>query len=390
MAIFSCVNSQQPFSTIPRSKSGSSARPGIGTGSRPSNSNGPARVASARDLSGRPAGQIKLQKRARVSKAMIGGPSNFQHLTHMDKKDANRVRGSKEMAEITAALQLPHNSETNKENIADVHLQGLGSPIVLSQRPSSPATSPLIATEAPLNPLRSSEPIASATANAKRKAPPPVTQSIIKAAGLPAVQQSGPVPPLPNAVIQARQTNRRSMLPVKLDSQPQDLPATAAGHDAAAPVKGGQIITSDNRLAPPESIGNASMPPSNSFIQRTAISDIERILDAPPDGLPSSSEAAGQETLALPTAPGVPMPAYVPPASDERGTVRSTTYQNLAISPSMENVLSAAVTVEEKPSAPLETKEKRAGPLEYMTDSTKAKWDGQMQDIARQLREDAS
>jgi hypothetical protein len=55
----------------------------------------------------------------------------------------------------------------------------------------------------------------------------------------------------------------------------------------------------------------------------------------------------------------------------------------------MENVLSAAVTVEEKPSAPLETKEKRAGPLEYMTDSTKAKWDGQMQDIARQLREDA-
>ena len=31
----------------------------------------------------------------RVSKAMIGGPSNFQHLTHMDKSDANRVRGSK-------------------------------------------------------------------------------------------------------------------------------------------------------------------------------------------------------------------------------------------------------------------------------------------------------
>lgn len=321
---------------------------------------------------------------------MIGGPSNFQHLTHMDKSDATRVRNSKvctllgarstiltvifeqEMAEITAALKLPTEAHADKENVQlSESQQRTDRPESIGNMPSDRSHSPTAiapATDGALRPKRASMSVS----NAKRKAPPPVTQSIIKAAGLPAVQSTGAIPPVPDAAVVDRARARQPQAIVEEDrtadtSREPGLPSESEG--------GLTLPTTTDGL----------LPATNSFIQRTAISDIERLLVPGPDDLPTSSA----DTDYLAPALGAPMPAYVPPAS---GAVRSTTYQNLAISPSMENVLGAAVTVggdeqklEEEPA-----KEKRTGPLEYMTDTTKAKWDGQMEEIARQLREDTA
>lgn len=325
---------------------------------------------------------------------MIGGPSNFQHLTHMDKSDANRVRGSKvgcsgssvrsagahcrdlqEMAEITAALKLPPGNESEKSNELPTQAHQLAKEagaMPEASRASSP-TCGETDSNGPSKPKRASIAAGNASANGKRKAPPPVTQSIIKAAGLPMVQSAAAVPSLPSATIAARQNLRQPRANVEVQTvRPDD-----AGDIRAMPVRTSAAVsnTDMDRL---EALSVGQVPATNSSIQRSAIGDIERLLRPNLDGLPSSSADAAS----LPSAPGAPMPAYVPPVN---GVVRSSTYQDLAISPSMENVLSAAVTVEG--TGEQQPQEKRPGPLEYMTDTTKAKWDGQMEDIARQLRE---
>lgn len=224
-------------------------------------------------------------------------------------------------------------------------------------------------------------PVPAAGPVGRRKAPPPITPSIIKAAGLP----EGSATPPAGATIVPRTANRRSTLGLLAPSS----------ENATGPIQTRTSLDVPGASCPQD----PSLPPSNSTIQRGAISDIERLLDAPLDGLPAPSSldaASTEQSISAPKStglPGVPMPPPIPdePFTSRTGTVRSTTLQNLALSPSMEDMVSQAVIVEPAAQAEGHVAQAQAaeptGPLMYMTDSTKAKWDGKMEDIAQQLRD---
>ena len=325
---------------------------------------------------------------------MISKPRDFVHVTKMDKTDAARMRDSKVswavfttrfhvivvytadamppicqgMAEISAALRMTAGDLVQQDH-PDAHVRGQAN----KENTAVPITTEPAHQPTPIEQAKAEGgPLSAPGAVGRRKAPPPITPSIIKAAGLPEGSATFPA----GATVVPRTAKRRSTLasvPASNYTQPRTSLDVPVAQDA-------------------------SLPPSSSTIQRGAISDIERLLDAPLDGLPAAacSEAASPEeptTAHTNGLPGVPMPPPIPdePSTSRTGTVRSTTLQNLALSPSMEDMVSQAVIVE--PAAPDESHMAQpraaepAGPLMYMTDSTKAKWDGKMEDIAQQLRD---
>jgi hypothetical protein len=192
----------------------------------------------------------------------------------------------------------------------------------------------------------------------KRKAPPPITPSIIKAAGLP-----------PSLGTNAR-----------LNTSPtkNGLLAPTYGPRTSPPKNGVQRTSNDFAGV---NDGPHGIAPGASFERKGGLGD----LFTPMDGLPGSSGAPDHAAInSL--------------APRNQGPPRSTTLQDLALSESMENVAKHALGQSTTSTAshsntptgmPAQVRMSPSGPLDYMTDSTKIKWNNGMEQIAKQLREGA-
>lgn len=196
----------------------------------------------------------------------------------------------------------------------------------------------------------------------KRKAPPPVTPSIIKAAGLP-----------PSLAF----SNTRNQ-PLSLSSPTRNAQALRS-----TPVK---LKVKRQSKSPVDEVHPAT---GNSSAEAAQAQDINGLGSLPP------STYDNLTTLVTPAQPS----SLSPPRVD--GPTRSTTLQNLALSESMENIAKHGgdLPTAEKDGIPLEDAAdislvtpkpimtSPSGPLAYMTDSTKIRWDNGMAEIARQLKQ---
>jgi len=331
MAIFSCV-SPNAHQTLPRSSSRPVRRPGLQTSNdgsndakavrvsaRPMSWNGqmPARALSSRDLSKR--NGAKLQKRARVSKTMIGVPTNFVHCSHMERGDAKNAFSSKELRDIQGDLLAPFTDQAKDGNVPQESQEAndardLSLPVAEAVGQAPPSTQPVPA------------------APAKRKAPPPITASIIKAAGLPSPDHSNapPVPAVPEA---------GEILVIEKKKRPISVPSLPA-EEAVVPttVGGGFYAEKSEMLTVGRANGHlaaAPLPPTVSSIRR----DIEKLLDGPVDGMPTDGEPSTSDDL-------LSAPTSASPA--KHGISHSSTLRNLALSSSMENIVDQAITVDDE------------------------------------------
>lgn len=188
----------------------------------------------------------------------------------------------------------------------------------------------------------------------KRKAPPPITPSIIKAAGLP-----------PSLA-----TNAKPQLP---------LSATSPTRSDQAPREAQGNLNSQNKMTSVQEIYEAS-PRQHG---RQSDGNVDGL-----GGLGATSPLVGLPTSSSNAPSNITEEAFHP--------MRSLTLQNLALSESTENVVRHADDVSSKqahdhrevasqPSTAVATSP--SGPLAYMTDSTKIRWDKGMAEIAKQLKE---
>lgn len=255
----------------------------------------------------------------------------------------------------TARLNGPSTATGGKTSSADSFAQ--------SRQPAESECTTAPATTAP-NTQRDSTDSSSAdvakkragtpVSQAKRKAPPPVTPSIIKAAGheytrsLSTKNQGHPnVPGSRDQSVQPRETESQAPQSGRPDSLDKVLGTVAAdgvslsaSAEALAPTV---IITVTPKAQKGEEISSMSALPTYDKDQ----SSLEH--QPPSEGYNAGSTA---EKTASPTVHG------------DRG-LNGTSHQPGAASLA-----------------------KTTGPLEYMTASTKAKWDGEMEEIAKQLREE--
>ncbi|KAK9893741.1 hypothetical protein P389DRAFT_212877 [Cystobasidium minutum MCA 4210] len=364
MAIFSCVKPTS-HDTLPRASLNSHRRPlarldlpngqeRAATSIKSPGGNAVDQLATssplARMMSRRNGNGARLRKRGReVTKSMIGAPTDYQHVSHVNRDQALK---SKEMAEIVSALQ---PSSTTPLSPSET--------IIISNTPPG-ATETTAESIQPQDQSQARQsldgPNRKPTVN-KRKAPPPVTPSIIKAAGLPpslAATNAGnlPLSPLsPSANAQALRST-----PVKLKAKRQSRPSPTDHNETGLLA----LVVGDNGSPGKQGIDGLGL------------------LDTPStmDGLPAPP----------PTAAAPPSPAASP--------ARSATLQNLALSESMENVAkhrSETIEVEvhntDDKTATLQPAQtvtaSPSGPLAYMTDSTKIRWNNGMAEIARQLKQ---
>lgn len=212
MAIFSCISPDNNYATLPRrpvagrSQSLDVTRrtPNAGLAGKtekvntlPTSHNGESPLSAIKDghnyLAGRDLSPRKLQKRRRlcvgsiplddrtdglrcfrrVTKSMIGAPADFIHCTNLARDDAMRLMNHGNSAPAPLRPQSRQSTSQDIPRQARNAVQPGQSPVAVyaSQRQD---TAP---TREPLRRL--------ATVTGRRKAPPPVTPSIIKAAGLP-------------------------------------------------------------------------------------------------------------------------------------------------------------------------------------------------------------
>ena len=174
---------------------------------------------------------------------------------------------------------------------------------------------------------------------AKRKAPPPVTLSIIKAAGLPELEM---VPAVPS--VQPQGVKRSPLAPRTASRESPSIPALTLR------------VPREQTLAPSSARNKSKedilLPPTVSSIRR----DIEKLLDGPAEGMPSASPVEGM----LSAGPGVEGLPSTNGHSKEEGistdnTVAGTrlrpdysttnTLKSFQFSPSMENLVNEAVIV---------------------------------------------
>ena len=211
MAIFSCI-SPDNYATLPRrpvaerSQSLDVARrtPNAGLAGKtekvntlPSSHNGELPLSAIQDghnyLAGRDLLPRKLQKRRRmcvlsrqlddrtdglrcfrrVAKSMIGPPADFVHCTNLARDDAVRLMNNGNSA--PAPLRPQSRQLTSQDNPRQAR-----NAVQPDQSPAAVHASKTQYTAPTREPLRRL-----ATVTGRRKAPPPVTPSIIKAAGLP-------------------------------------------------------------------------------------------------------------------------------------------------------------------------------------------------------------
>lgn len=197
----------------------------------------------------------------------------------------------------------------------------------------------------------------------KRKAPPPVTPSIIKAAGLP-----------PSLAY----SNTRNQ-PLSLSSPAKNVQALRS-----TPVK---LKVKRHSKSPGDEVHPAAG--QSSVEAASPAQDIDGLGTLPP---------GPYDSLAGPVTPALSS-GLSPPRVDR--PTRSTTLQNLALSESMENIAKHGgdLPTAERDRIPNEDAADTSlvapkpiitspsGPLAYMTDSTKIRWDNGMAEIARQLKQ---
>lgn len=185
----------------------------------------------------------------------------------------------------------------------------------------------------------------------KRKAPPPITPSIIKAAGLPPslATKTTALPFSPSSPAKTLQGLRAT--PVKLKAKRQ----------SKVP-----IVPEANPHDRTELDGLGGLSGGNPLDGLSSVPEVDKLT------------TAATELLASPS----PAPT------------RSTTLQNLALSESMENVVKHAEDMSspgdnanEILQPPRSVGASPSGPLAYMTDSTKIRWNNGMAEIAMQLKQ---
>lgn len=313
---------------------------------------------------------------------MIGVPRDFQHVSHVNQEEALNSKVCSILyyfrALILRSTDRPSHAQEMAE-VADVLRQSSGTELpssatMIISMPSIAERKEDTSTPRPSQdqqPTRQSLdlPDRKPTVN-KRKAPPPITQSIIKAAGLPpSLATSAPPLPLSPAspstknVVQALRGGTPVKLKVKRQSK-SPVPADLLEDSAAA----------DN---------DEAAPPGQNGI----------------DGLEGLPALGGIDDLDSPVLATSLSPSNASGSQSHSGPVRSTTLQNSALSESMKDVYKQAIETSDlddsephdltaPPREPVDPmKPSPSGPLAYMTDSTKIRWDNGMAEIARQLKE---
>lgn len=184
----------------------------------------------------------------------------------------------------------------------------------------------------------------------KRKAPPPITPSIIKDAGLPS----------------SLATNARQNLPLSPNSPPS--PAQGLRD---TPVR---LKAKRQSKVPVVQEGNEPSHVQHDQLGNSTI-----------DGLGGLNGLSPLEGFLA-----VHQNEVTSPNEQSAGPARSATLNNLALSESMENVVRRADDISRQDDTlppPKLVTASTSGPLAYMTDSTKIRWDNGMAEIAKQLKE---